>query len=269
MFWCLLSAFGVLAGITTVLFGFGGGFVAVPVLYALIRATYPADAAIAPAAMHIAVATSTAAMVFSAGLATLRHHRAGQLQWALVRPLLGPIAAGAVLGAFAAALADGRWIRWAFIAYLGMTLLDTWLRPGFMHASSGTARPLSRNASWGAGLVIGAIAAFLGVGGSVLSVPMMRRRGATMAQAATLANPLSLPMAIAGCGVHAALALGHAPLGAGFIGYIDLLALGVLIAGAGCGIRLGTVLITRIPDRVHAKAYLGLLTLMMVVMILL
>ena len=42
MLYLVLALFGVLSGVTTVLFGFGGGFVAVPVLYAALRpATRP------------------------------------------------------------------------------------------------------------------------------------------------------------------------------------------------------------------------------------
>jgi uncharacterized membrane protein YfcA len=267
MFWLLLSAFGVLAGMTTVLFGFGGGFVAVPLLYSLILAAYPPESAVSQSAMHIAVATSTAAMIFGAGLATLRRHRAGQLQWSLVRPLLGPIAIGAMLGAFAATWVSGSWIRGIFIAYLGLTILDSILRPGFMNESTGTIRPLGRRSSQVIGLGIGAIAAFLGVGGSVLSVPMMRRRGAAMSEAAALANPLSLPSAIAGSLVYTVLAFRGEALGSGFLGYVDLLALVILVAGSWCGIRLGATLVGRIPDDIHAKAYLSLLALMMAVMV--
>lgn len=267
MFWLLLSVFGVLAGITTVLFGFGGGFVAVPLLYSLILATHSPETAIAQSAMHIAVATSTAAMVFGAGLATLRRHRAGQLQWSLVRPLLVPIAIGAIAGAFAATWVEGRWIRWVFIAYLGLTLLDSILRPGFMNDAKGSMRPLGRTPSQLGGLGIGVIAAFLGVGGSVLSVPMMRRRGASMSEAAALANSLSLPSAIAGTLVYTVMALHGEALGRGFLGYVDWVALIVLVAGSWCGIRLGAILLGRIADRVHAKAYLSLLALMMAVMV--
>ena len=40
----LLLFFGFLAGITTVLFGFGGGFVVVPVLYSVLLATHGGSA---------------------------------------------------------------------------------------------------------------------------------------------------------------------------------------------------------------------------------
>ena len=96
----LLLFFGFLAGITTVLFGFGGGFVVVPVLYSVLLATH-GGSAVGDAAMHVR-ATSTCVMIFGAGLATLRHHKAGTVPWNQVRPLLGYIAVGAIPGAAAA-----------------------------------------------------------------------------------------------------------------------------------------------------------------------
>ena len=103
----MLAGFGCLAGVTTVLFGFGGGFVVVPLLYRALIAEHGADSATGQSAMHIAVATSTCVMIVSAMLATRRHQRAGTLDWAQVRPLLRPIGAGAVVGAAAAVAADG------------------------------------------------------------------------------------------------------------------------------------------------------------------
>src|SRR6478735_9499600 len=114
----LLLVFGCFAGVTTVLFGFGGGFVVVPLLYAVLTATYGTDSVMGHAAMHIAVATSTCVMIFGASMATLRHHRAGTLQWVAVRPLLAYIAIGAILGAAMAMSLSGNWVRWAFIVYL-------------------------------------------------------------------------------------------------------------------------------------------------------
>jgi uncharacterized membrane protein YfcA len=88
-----------------------------------------------------------------------------------------------------------------------------------------------------------------------------------MSEAAALANPLSLPSAIAGSLVYTVLAFGDEGLGGGFVGYVDVIALMILVAGSWCGIRLGATLVGRIPDNVHAKAYLSLLALMMAVMV--
>lgn len=267
MFWFLLCAFGVVAGVTTVLFGFGGGFVAVPLLFTLISVSHAPGSAIGEAAMHIAVATSTAAMIFGAGLSTLRHARARTLQWPVVRPLLGYVALGAVLGAWAATQVQGAWIRWLFIGYLGLTILDAVLRPGFTVSTGDGMRPLGRRASAVIGVGMGAVAAFLGVGGSVMSVPLMRRRGASMAVATASANPLSLPMAIAGTAAYAVLAWRTEALGPWFAGYIDVRALAVLVLGSWCGIRLAAPWIGRMPDALHVKCYLALLGVVLVVMV--
>lgn len=267
MFWILLTAFGIISGITTVLFGFGGGFIAVPLLFTLTCLSFPPDSLTGQAAMQIAVATSTAAMIFSAGFSTYRRHRDKQLNWSIVQPLLIPVAVGAAGGAIAAVAASGLWIRWAFIAYLGITILDALLRPGFMQASSQKFRSLSVTANLFTGLGIGLIAAFLGVGGSVLSVPMMRRRGASMSEASALANPLSLPMALSASLVYVVMAWQGQSPGKGFVGYINLPALALLVAGSWLGIRAGAPLLPRIPDIVHARAYVILLIMMFVIML--
>ena len=85
----LLVGFGFLSGVTMVLFGFGGGFVAVPLIYRLTLATHPAEA------MHVAVATSTAVMIFNALFSTYRHRE--RVAWSSVFPLALYIALGAAL----------------------------------------------------------------------------------------------------------------------------------------------------------------------------
>ena len=109
---------------------------------------------------------------------------------------------------------SGDWVRWAFIFYLGVTILDSILRPGFTQETAARIRPWGRWMAAAAGTAIGAIAAFLGVGGSVMTVPLMRRRGASMTAATAAANPLSLPMAVVGSATYALLAWNDAPLGA-------------------------------------------------------
>lgn len=266
MFYPLLGLFGVCAGITTLLFGFGGGFFAVPLLYALLLASHSSGSAMAEHAMQIAVATSAAVMIFSSALATWRHHRAGTLRWDLVRPLAPAITLGALFGAWAALYVSSAWLRGLFIAYLLLSLLDAALRPGFVRGPNRPMREMSRANAALAGVPIGALAALLGVGGSVMSVPLMRRRGASMRTATAMANPLSLPMALAATLVYALVpATG---LGAGVLGYIDLRAALVMAAGAWLGMHLAAPLLGRLPDTVHARAYLGLLAGVLLVMLL-
>lgn len=259
----ILAAFGTLAGFTTLLFGFGGGFVIVPLLYQGLLATHGADSAAGAAAMHIAIATSTCVMVVSAGMATRR--RLAQLQWNWLWPMAAYIGLGAFLGAGLATLASGKVLRWAFLIYLAITIADCLLRKGFLHGAA--PRPLGRGATVSAGLGIGAIATFLGVGGSVMTVPLMRRRGLDMASASAMANPLSLPVAVVGTLSYVALAWNQAtPIGPWHAGYVDLRAFAVLTAAAYLGIRLAAPLAGRIPDRLHARIYVLLLVLVFLAM---
>ena len=265
----LLAVCGSLVGVTTVLFGFGGGFFVVPLLYQALTHLNPPGSAPAQAAMQIAVATSTAVMVVGSLMATLKHQRARSLNWALIRPLLGFIAAGAMLGALAATSVQGEWLRWAFVAYLALTIADCWLRPGFMHPTATHALSTHWGGAAPAGLLIGSIAAFLGVGGSVMTVTMMRRRGVSMTGATAMASPLSLPVALAGTATYMAAMGSKLPaLDAWHWGLVDLRAWAILVAGSWLGMRLATPWIGRIPDRIHAKVYLGLLVVVLVAMLL-
>ncbi len=267
MLYLLLTLFGCLTGITAVLFGFGGGFVVVPLLYRLLTASHGADDPIDQSAMHIAVATSTCVMIVSALIATDKHRRAGNLIRHYLWPLGGFIGLGAVIGAVAAVWASGEVIRYAFIAYLGVTIIDCLLRRGFLTRNEGVIpRRLSSTEVSGGGVGIGAIATFLGVGGSVMTVPLLRRCGLSMSQATSMANPLSVPVAMAGTLTYMALAgVSETDLGPWFIGYVDLLAFAVLTVGSLIGISLATPWIGRIPDRVHAWVYIGLLIVVLLV----
>ncbi len=264
----LLLLCGALSGVTTVLFGFGGGFFTVPLIYALMSAQYGADSPTGLAAMQIAVATSTCVMIFSAGLSTLHHHRAGSLDWRSVQPLVVGIVPGAALGAACAIGLNGDLVRYAFIAYLLVTIADCLLRPGFLRRAPDSSQQVSGGATAGIGVIIGLIAALLGVGGSVMTVPLMRRRGASMTGATAMANPLSLPMAVIGTLVWLGMAR-HLPGtgGPGFIGAINLRAALLLAAGAWVGISLTSRFIGRLPDAAHARIYPLLLALVTVVMV--
>ncbi|ATA53465.1 permease [Variovorax boronicumulans] len=263
---CLVSLYvmlvvcGCLTGVTTVLFGFGGGFVVVPLLYQLLSQLNAADSAVGQSAMQIAVATSTCVMVFGALLATWRHQRAGTLDWSHIKPLLGVIGAGAVLGALAATAVHGEWLRWVFAAYLALTIVDCWLRPGFLAPAVASKAAPSLTATALSGLAIGWVAAFLGVGGSVMTVPLMRRRGIEMRRATAMANPLSLPVALAGTATYVTLSATSTPsFGPWHVGYVDVRAAAALVVGSWIGIRVAALWIGRIPDRIHAKVYLALL----------
>lgn len=264
-FW--LAACGALAGVTTVLFGFGGGFVIVPLLYQALTHMRGTGTPVASHAMQIAVATSTCVMIFGSAMATAKHQRAGSLDWTVIKPLVISIAIGSALGAATAAAVQGSWLRWAFIVYVTLTIMDCWLRPGFLSRPTQGPQP-ARTQTALMGVVIGWVAALLGVGGSVMTVPLLRRRGVSMTGATAMASPLSLPVALAGTATYAVLSWGGmASQGSGYMGYVDLRAFLALVVGSYVEIRVASPFIGRIPDHVHARVYVGLLFAVVVSML--
>lgn len=257
----LLLGVGVATGVTTVLFGFGGGFVTVPAVYAA------AAAAGGAAAMHTAVATSTAVMIVNASTATVAGARRGLLRTAYLWPITVFITLGAAVGALGATWASEHLLHILFVGYLGLTIVDSIARRGFLgRPAADTPAPLRGYESTFGGIGIGAVASFLGVGGSVLTVPLLRRKGISMASATAMANPLSIPVAVAGSIVYAVAVPGTGHLGE--VGHINTTAAVVLLAGS-----LPTIAISRrilagvsIPDRVHAIAYVILLGVVMIAM---
>ncbi|MGY0021765.1 TSUP family transporter [Streptomyces sp. cg35] len=251
-----LIGVGLLTGVTTVLFGFGGGFVAVPVVVW-------ADAALGADAVRVATATSALVMVVNAGFATAVTPRRVLAALRGSGTLLLLLAAGAAAGAFAARLAPADPARWAFVAYVAVTIADLLLRPGFLRPSARgtTARDTPRPLPALLGVPVGAVAAFLGVGGSVMTVPAMRRAGHTMHVATALANPLTLAIALPAAVVSLAAAVVPAATDAHvrLVGLVDVWSASALLLGALPVIAVLRRRPPRIPDRVHAWTYIGLL----------
>ncbi|MFB7652779.1 MULTISPECIES: TSUP family transporter [unclassified Streptomyces] len=260
-----LLGIGLLTGVTTVLFGFGGGFVAVPVVVW-------ADSALGADAIRVATATSAVVMVVNAGFATAVTPRRVLATLRGGGPLLLLLAAGSSVGALAARVAPAALIRWAFVAYVALTVVDLLLRPGFLRprapaeaaATDGAPCPLPAVV----GVPVGALAAFLGVGGSVLTVPAMRRAGHSMRVATALANPLTLAIALPAAAVFLAGAEGLAGTHAGMVGLVDLRAAAGLLLGALPVIAVLRRRPPRIPDRAHAWTYVALLGAVTVAMVL-
>ena len=257
MIYAILVAVGLLLGITAILFGFGGGFAVVPVVYHLFPAYGLVSAADAHYAMQIGVATSTAVMIVGTIYATLKQHREGNIDWSSVFPLAAYIAVGAAIGAYAAALMPGHVLRVLFIVYIAGVIADCVLRKGFIEDETGHHfRKLGRVTEAATGVVIGAVASLLGVGGSVMTVPLMRRHGARMKSATALANPLSFPVAVVGTLTYVLAARHHdIDLGPGYLGFVHLEAFVILSLFSIAGVELAERAFPKMPDKVHAYTY--------------
>jgi uncharacterized protein len=268
VYYLIMAFSGLLSGATAVLFGFGGGFLMVPLLFAMNSSRYGSDTLLGKESIHIAVATSTCVMIVNACVATYKHHRKGNLLRSYIYSLASYIGIGSMAGVALTSFAPSDVVRYGFIIYLALTISDCLLRSGFVSPSSTAEyRPLSKPQKIIGGLSTGLIAGFLGVGGSVLTVPLLRRQGLTMSQATALASPLSLPVAIVGSFSYALLDLYHPiSIGPGYIGYIEITSFFVLSIGSTLGVIISSKYIGRLHDKTHAWTYLTMLIIVLAVM---
>lgn len=257
----ILGLCGILTGISASLFGFGGGFIIVPLLYHLLRTENPSS-------MYIAVSTSACIMIINSLNTTYKQYHNKNIMWQMVLPLMLYIAIGSALGVFLTKFMNNEIIRWFFILYISYTIGDCLIRKDFINNSSEEVKYLPQYLNVILGLLIGAVSTILGVGGSVMTVPMMRKLGIKIKDAVAMANPLSLPVALVGSIGYLILAYSqNVNLGDEYIGFIYLPALIFLVIGGFIGVPIGAKLTNKIPDAIHARVYILLLFIVLFVMI--
>lgn len=262
MTFCVLVMIGLLTGLTTVLFGFGGGFVTVPVIVWV-------DGALGEAAMEVAVATSAVVMVVNAAAATVATSRTTLVHLRSAVRLMALLGCGGALGAGLARLAPPHLTTWMFVFYLVVTIADVLVRPGFLR------RPAVMNGpqrefviSPVLGVPIGATASFLGVGGSVMTVPLLRRGGQPMNVATALANPLTLVISVPALAVFLGCASAAVTSDRYFVGVVDFRSAVALLIGALPLVMWLRRRPPRLSDTVHAWAYVALLVVSALAMML-
>jgi uncharacterized membrane protein YfcA len=252
MLGALLGA-GALGGLLAGLLGVGGGIVIVPVLDAALNL-----AGVSPeASLHVAVATSMATIIPTSISSSRSHAQRGSVDALIVRRWSVPIVAGALAGALAASRVDARVLAAIFgcvaaaVALKMVLPLDHLvLRRTIPGGPIGAAIPAA----------IGAVAAMMGIGGGVLSVPTMTLCGEPMHKAvgtgAQLGFWISVPATVG-------YLLAPAPDAASLpltIGYVSLLGFAVIApvswAIAPLGARLAHAL-----DRRRLSAAFGVFLL--------
>ncbi|MDE3022119.1 MAG: sulfite exporter TauE/SafE family protein [Pseudomonadota bacterium] len=254
---------GSIIGITSSLFGFGGGFLVVPALYWLLpKVNVPSNLV-----MHAAVATSLAIMILNSINSTLAHERLGNISWAVFLKISPYIAGGAMLGAFLSQWISGETLRYFFICFLLLVIIRNMLNNEFTEISN---KPLKFPSKISIGIIgtgIGIFATLLGVGGSVLTIPFLRRCNMRMLNAVALAAPLSIPVALFGAATYFLIGLRVNGLPYGFAGFIYIPAFLGIGLGGFIGVPLGARIGRQLPDKSYARVYIILLSIIVIIML--
>lgn len=243
---------GLLAGYLAGFLGIGGGFVVVPALTWL----FLKDPAMAPWAIHMAVATSLATMLVTSLSSIAAHQRKRAIRWSLVRSLAPGLIVGAMLGAVIADFLAGDALVRVFggFAILAGLQLILGRKPDGEQPLPG--QPLVSVV----GAIIGTISSLIGIGGGALTGPWQLWHGIKAQNAVATSAACGYPIAIAGSLSFIVLGFGG-DLPEGALGYVHLPAFAGIALSSAIAAPLGAATVHRLPPLVVRRVFGGFLIL--------
>ncbi len=214
---------GAVAGLTSGLFGNGGGFVVVPALLAVLPFFSDAGEDL----VYVAIGTSLASIVVSSARSVQAHHRHGAVDFQMLRDWAIWLVLGVGVGLYVASVTDGRSLVLVFaigvIAYSIYFLFPDYFsritRP--FDLPTGAAR--ASLASF-----LGGFSALLGIGGGTITVITMVMCQRPVHQAVATAAGVGFIIALPGAIGFMVLGLNEPNLPFGSIGYVNLPALAAI-----------------------------------------
>lgn len=240
LFAALLLGVGAVAGLLAGLLGVGGGIVIVPVLFWL-SPFFRVDPALA---MHLAVATSLATIVFTSIASARAHHKKGVVDAALLRNWLPGIILGAALGGFIAKFLDGATLSLIFgvialAVAVAMARRDMWLIAQSLPGSKAVNGAIS--------FIVGVFSALMGIGGGTLSVPVLSLFGFPIHNAVGTASSFGVAIAAAAVGFYIWAGWGLTGLPPASLGYVNLPAAALIVAVTIFAAPIGAKLAHKTP----------------------
>ncbi|MBS15449.1 MAG: permease [Gammaproteobacteria bacterium] len=218
---CSLLGAGAVAGITTGLFGVGGGFIIVPTLLAIL----PMFAGDSDGLVHTAIGTSLASIIVSSFRAVQTHRKNNLVDFSVLKAwapwLLIGVAGGVVLASYMDATALIVVFAVGVLVYSIYFIFPQYFEPKEVPWSLPQGLSLAGFAS-----ALGGFSALLGIGGGTPFVVIMVICGRRVHQAVATAAGVGFIIAIPGAIGFLILGLTQkAPLPWGSIGYVHIPAL--------------------------------------------
>lgn len=229
------AAVGFLAG----LLGIGGGLSLVPLLTILFTLRNFPQAHV----VHMAVATATSTMVFTATSSMRAHQRRGAVLWQVVLAMAPGIVIGSLIGPQIAAALPTREFAAIFATF-------TWFaayRMVFPRPSKAERALPGRAGLFGVGAGIGTIASMVGAGGAFLAVPFLGRHNVKIHNAVGTSAAIGVPVAIAATFGFVLAGLRQQGLPAWSLGFVYLPAMAAIVVASTLAAPVGASLAHRWP----------------------
>jgi len=244
------AATGACAGLLAGLLGIGGGMIIVPALIFLLPG-FGVDASVLS---QVAIGSSLACISAISINSAWAHHRRKAVEWPVFWGMLPGLLLGAALGAMVAHLLSSLVLQ----RLVGVAALLVAARM-FASVQPAPQRELPGRIGLGtAGTAIGSLSALVGIGGGSLTVPYLSWCNVSMQRAVGTSSACGMPIAWAGALGFIVTGWGQAGTGAS-LGYVNLAAVGGVIAGSLMFTPLGAALAHRLPASALRKVFAILL----------
>lgn len=205
-----LLAIGAAGGFLSGLLGVGGGIVFVPALFFCLRILGVSDAHV----MHIAVGTSLAIVAVTSFTSAFHHDKRSSVDRGIVRRWGPYIVTGVLAGALFAASVDGHMLRNIFAAL--MLVIAVYYMVLSREAPDREIPAAFRRyrvppvLQHGLCLLIGAVSSMIGVGGAILTIPLLTLSGESHQRATGTGSALGVAVALPGMVVYMISGFAHA-----------------------------------------------------------
>lgn len=255
---------GLIAGVLSVMFGFGGGFFVVPVLYWGFQwLNVPHEQL-----MHMAAGTSLTVMIFTAGNSCYFHHQRGNT---LIEPflkLLPTLILGTMTATIFTQYISTSYLRVGFTFYL-FCIIVTGIYKHLTRDKNKTHTFVMPNLfiTRCFGFIAGFVATILGVGGSTLTVPFFRKYHMSLINAAATASLLTIPISIIGAIGYVYIGYSASNLPLYSTGFVYWPAVIGMILGSFLGVPLGGKILNHMDDKWHIPGYFAILIFVFLTMI--
>ena len=252
---------GAIAGFFAGLFGIGGGTIIVPILLILLPQAGVPDAQV----MAMALGTSFSTIVFTSISSAWQHRKLGNVDFRVFRYLVPALMASVfVCGYLVSGLPKAKLMK-MFAAM--MLLLAIKMLIASKQKTAPLAKPLTARMQIIAGVVIGALSSFAGIGGGAFIVPFLNSRGFDMHRAIGTSSACGVLLAIGATIGFMLSGSRFADMPAYSIGFVYLPAFVGIVSASVFTSRLGAMAANRLPVSVLKKAFGAFLCFMAVMML--
>ncbi|MEO8163984.1 MAG: sulfite exporter TauE/SafE family protein [Betaproteobacteria bacterium] len=239
VWWIIYLLMGLFVGFFAGLLGIGGGLILVTLMvYLFTLQGFPADRL-----LHVALGTSIASIVFTSVSSLRAHHKHGAVRWDIVRAAVAGLVIGTLLGTVVADQLKSKYLAIFFVIFVYYSAVQM-----FANVKPKPSRQLPGKIGMNlVSVVIGMLSSLVGVGGGVMTIPLMSLCNVPMRQAIGTSAALGLPIAVSGTIGYIVTGLDKDHLPAFSLGYVYLPALIGIVLGTFVTVPWGARMAHSLP----------------------